>query len=225
MTNRKKIDNLSNAELAKILVKGEWCDGCEGGALKICSTEECVELVRMWLERKCKDNPPADNKAEKLSKKLETVFMTNGDKIKSMDNAELAKVLCQSKEFSKCNYCSYCPSDIFCKESCIDGIEAWLESPTEENQPADKHVDLHKVADEVTRDNVNHPDHYNHGKIEVIDFIEDQHLGFHLGNAVKYISRAGRKDPARTVEDLRKAAWYLNRQIERLEMSLGGQNA
>ena len=54
--------------------------------------------------------------------------------------------------------------------------------------------------------------------------IEDQHLGFHLGNAVKYISRAGRKDPARTVEDLRKAAWYLNRQIERLEMSLGGQN-
>ena len=46
---------------------------------------------------------------------------------------------------------------------------------------------------------------------------EDQHLGFHLGNAVKYISRAGRKDPARTVEDLRKAAWYLNRQIERLE--------
>ena len=225
MTNRKRFDNLSNAELAKILVKGEWCDGCEGYALKICSTEECVELVRMWLERKCKDNPPADNKAEKLSKKLETVFMTNGDKIKSMDNAELAKVLCQSKEFSKCNYCSYCPSDIFCKESCIDGIEAWLESPTEENQPADKHVDLHKVADEVTRDNVNHPDHYNHGKIEVVDFIEDQHLGFHLGNAVKYISRAGRKDPARTVEDLRKAAWYLNRQIERLEMSLGGQNA
>ena len=143
--------------------------------------------------------------------------MTNGDKIKSMDNAELAKVLCQSKEFSKCNYCSYCPSDIFCKESCIDGIEAWLESPTEENQPADKHVDLHKVADEVTRDNVNHPDHYNHGKIEVIDFIEDKELGFHLGNAVKYISRAGRKDANKTIEDLRKATWYLNRQIERLE--------
>ena len=82
-----------------------------------------------------------------------------------------------------------------------------------------------EIADKGTQpDNVNHPDHYNHGKIEVIDFIEDQHLGFHLGNAVKYISRAGRKDPARTVEDLRKAAWYLNRQIERLEGSLGGQN-
>ena len=80
------------------------------------------------------------------------------------------------------------------------------------------------MINNVTADNVNHPSHYTSGQIEVIDFIEDQHLGFHLGNAVKYISRAGRKDPARTVEDLRKAAWYLNRQIERLEGSLGGQN-
>ena len=155
--------------------------------------------------------------------------MTNRDKIKAMDNTELAKVLCQSKEFDKCNYCSYLTPDIlYChKESCTDGIKAWLDAPCAnepENPPADKHVDLQSVSEKVC-DNVNHPDHYNHGKIEVIDFIEDQHLGFHLGNAVKYISRAGRKDPARTVEDLRKAAWYLNRQIERLEMSLGGQNA
>ena len=153
--------------------------------------------------------------------------MTNGDKIKSMDNAELAKVLCQSKEFNKCNYCSYLTSDtLYChKESCVDGIKAWLDAPSAnepDNSPTDKYVDLQSVSEKVC-DNVNHPDHYNHGKIEVIDFIEDQHLGFHLGNAVKYISRAGRKDPARTVEDLRKAAWYLNRQIERLEMSLGGQ--
>ena len=61
MTNRDKIKSMDNAELAKILVKGEWCDGCEGCALKICSTEECAELVRRWLERKCKDNQPADN--------------------------------------------------------------------------------------------------------------------------------------------------------------------
>ena len=75
-----------------------------------------------------------------------------------------------------------------------------------------------EIADKGTQpDSVNHPNHYNSGRIEVIDFIEDKGLGFHLGNAVKYISRAGRKDPARTVEDLRKAAWYLNRQIERLE--------
>ena len=228
MTNRDKVNALSNREMAVLwdYIKSN-CAGnnCVFNACPDCGGD-CLKGFEAWLGLECEaeESPPADNKAEKLSKKLETVFMTNGDKIKSMDNAELAKVLCQSKEFSKCNYCSYCPSDIFCKESCIDGIEAWLESPTEENQPADKHVDLHKVADEVTRDNVNHPDHYNHGKIEVVDFIEDQHLGFHLGNAVKYISRAGRKDPARTVEDLRKAAWYLNRQIERLEGSLGGQN-
>jgi hypothetical protein len=65
-------------------------------------------------------------------------------------------------------------------------------------------------------DVVNHPSHYTTGKIEVIDFIEDKGLGFHLGNAVKYISRAGKKDPAKTVEDLRKAAWYVQREIDRL---------
>lgn len=69
----------------------------------------------------------------------------------------------------------------------------------------------------MQNDNVNHPAHYTDGKIEVIDFIEDKHLGYHLGNAVKYISRAGKKDPEKTCEDLRKAVWYLNRYIEKLE--------
>lgn len=63
-------------------------------------------------------------------------------------------------------------------------------------------------------DPVNHPSHYTDGQIEVIDFIEDKKLGFHLGNAVKYIARAGKKDPAKTVEDLEKAIWYINRYIE-----------
>ena len=57
-------------------------------------------------------------------------------------------------------------------------------------------------------DPVNHPSHYTDGKIEVIDFIEDKNLGFHLGNAVKYISRAGKKDPNKEIEDLEKAIWY-----------------
>lgn len=65
-------------------------------------------------------------------------------------------------------------------------------------------------------DPVDHPDYYNDGKIEVIDYIEDQKLGFCLGNAVKYISRAGKKDKAKEVEDLKKAAWYVNRRIEEL---------
>lgn len=65
-------------------------------------------------------------------------------------------------------------------------------------------------------DAVNHPSHYTDGKIEVIDYIEDKGLDYHLGNAVKYISRAGKKDPAKKVEDLKKAAWYIAREIERL---------
>ena len=69
-------------------------------------------------------------------------------------------------------------------------------------------------------DNVNHPSHYNDGKIEVIDYIEDKNLGFHLGNVVKYVSRAGKKDKTKAVEDLKKARWYLEREITRME----GQN-
>lgn len=67
--------------------------------------------------------------------------------------------------------------------------------------------------------NVEHPAHYNVGKIEAIDVIEDWNLSFHLGNAVKYIARAGHKDPGKTVEDLKKAIWYINRHIENSEKS------
>lgn len=73
----------------------------------------------------------------------------------------------------------------------------------------------------MQHDNVNHPAHYTDGKIEVIDFIEDKQLGYHLGNAVKYISRAGKKDPEKTAEDLKKAVWYLNRYIDRMEEAKG----
>lgn len=59
---------------------------------------------------------------------------------------------------------------------------------------------------------VNHPRHYNVGTIEAIDAIEDWGLGFNLGNAVKYIARADHKGNA--VEDLRKAAWYIQRELE-----------
>jgi len=68
-------------------------------------------------------------------------------------------------------------------------------------------------------DNVNKPAHYTDGKIEVIDFIEDKGFGYHLGNAIKYISRAGKKDPNKKIEDLEKARWYLDREINRLKCS------
>lgn len=74
----------------------------------------------------------------------------------------------------------------------------------------------------MNNDIVNRPAHYTDGKIEVINFIEDKGLNFHRGNAVKYIARAGKKDPAKEVEDLEKARWYINREIERLK-GLRGQ--
>lgn len=66
-------------------------------------------------------------------------------------------------------------------------------------------------------DNVNHPSHYNTGKYEVIRVIDDWCLPFTLGNAIKYIARAGIKDPSKTIEDLKKAMFYLNYEIQRLE--------
>ena len=66
-------------------------------------------------------------------------------------------------------------------------------------------------------DPVNRPSYYADGKIEVITYIEDKKLGFCLGNAIKYISRAGKKDPRKEVEDLKKAIWYIERRISQLE--------
>ena len=68
----------------------------------------------------------------------------------------------------------------------------------------------------MAHDPVNSPSHYTDGGIETIDFIEAKQLDFHLGNAVKYITRAGKKDPSKTAEDLKKAVWYINRKISKL---------
>jgi len=68
---------------------------------------------------------------------------------------------------------------------------------------------------ETKNDMVNHPPHYTSGGIETIDFIEAKQLGYHLGQVIKYVSRAGKKGDA--LEDLKKARWYLDREIGRME--------
>lgn len=68
-----------------------------------------------------------------------------------------------------------------------------------------------------TRDAVSHPTHYAEGwsnGAEVIDITEN--LNFNRGNAVKYVARAGRKDAMRVIEDLKKARWYIDRELKRL---------
>ena len=80
-------------------------------------------------------------------------------------------------------------------------------------------------------DNVNHPAHYTSGKIEVIDFIEDKELNFNLGNVVKYVARCGRKKSpgmsmdAKALEDLKKARWYIEREITTREKGMEKKNA
>lgn len=69
---------------------------------------------------------------------------------------------------------------------------------------------------------VNHPPHYGGGDnpYEAIKVIEAWELDFHLGNTVKYISRAGKKDPKRELEDLEKAEWYLKRRIANIRQEM-----
>lgn len=82
-----------------------------------------------------------------------------------------------------------------------------LESNT---NTGDQRLEIRPKAQRVER--VNNPPHYNTGRIEVIEAIEDWRLGFNMGNAVKYIARADHKGNA--IEDLRKAAWYIQRELE-----------
>lgn len=65
-------------------------------------------------------------------------------------------------------------------------------------------------------DIISHPAHYTQG-IECMDYIESHKLNYARGNIIKYVTRAGLKDVAKEVEDLEKARWYLDREIERVK--------
>jgi len=72
---------------------------------------------------------------------------------------------------------------------------------------------LRMMSRENFQDTVNHPPHYRAGGIETIDFIEAKDLNYRLGNVVKYVSRAGKKVNSDPLEDLKKAQFYLTREI------------
>ena len=74
-----------------------------------------------------------------------------------------------------------------------------------------------------SKEMVNHPNHYGgvDNPYEAIKVIEAWDLDFHLGNAVKYISRAGKKQQDKELEDLLKAKWYLDRKIQNLKSGGG----
>ena len=76
-----------------------------------------------------------------------------------------------------------------------------------------------KSAETIIPEKVNSPPHYNIGKIEVIDAIEDWHLGFNDGNAIKYIARHQYK--GNSIQDIEKAIWYLQRSLASLKKAEG----
>ena len=91
-----------------------------------------------------------------------------------------------------------------------DELRDFVEKINERNKE-----DIVNKGEEMEREMIDHPSHYNQGKYEAIDVIEDWQLNFNLGNTIKYISRAGHKDDI--VQDLKKALWYLEREIKRIE--------
>lgn len=100
----------------------------------------------------------------------------------------------------------------------VESLMNKIKEITSINEDCEKKIKNVKVEDdENNNDPVNHPSHYTSGKIEVMDFIEDKKLNFARGNVIKYVSRAGKKDKDKELEDLRKSSWYLNREIQRLE--------
>jgi hypothetical protein len=91
----------------------------------------------------------------------------------------------------------------YIKTVLAEGAKAFL-GKSQADYPTDKNPAVHSPA------------HYTRGGIETIDFIEAKGLNFHLGNTVKYVSRAGYKQDA-LLQDLEKALWYLTREIDRLK--------
>mgnify|MGYP004731842739 FL=1 len=122
--------------------------------------------------------------------------MTREDKIKALN------AYCETQ-----NICAACPLDCLCQ-----GLTMGKGFVSASDEDVNCAYDLIS-KDEPERSAVDHPKHYNVGGIEVIDAIEAWKLGFNLGNVVKYVARADYK--SKPLEDLKKAKWYLEREIER----------
>jgi hypothetical protein len=85
----------------------------------------------------------------------------------------------------------------------------WIVRPVEQSKT--------QSSEKEDFDPVNKPKHYASGKIQPIEAIEDWGLGYNLGNCIKYLSRAGKKDKTKEKEDLQKALFYLSREIANLD--------
>lgn len=116
-----------------------------------------------------------------------------------------------------CFICNTC--DWYKNNCCTNRDSEFVDMKTESTDTCGNYYPALSINIEpaflTSKETVNHPNHYNIGGIEVIDFIESWSLGFSLGNAIKYIARAPYKN--NELEDLKKARWYIDREIQRLE--------
>lgn len=110
----------------------------------------------------------------------------------------------------------YCP----CRIAKIPDNKCMCKQFREQDYPGECHCGLYEKVEvnmnnkvEVNMNKVEHPSYYTSGKTEVWDFIKEQKLNYFLGNAIKYISRAGKKNKDTYVEDLNKAIVYINKEI------------
>lgn len=177
-----------------------------------CAKEELMAILN-------KDTPPTPAKDESAKEEVKEKVMTkckncgkmfeqtgkgrpavNCPACRDLLNKPKNKVSPKDKESKKVDECAPVISKTETTESYIT---------------ADSVKDLYDVTTDKKPNRItnaiDHPSHYNRGKIEVIDFIEDQGLSFHLGNVIKYVARAGSKGDK--LEDLKKARWYLDRYI------------
>lgn len=119
----------------------------------------------------------------------------------------------EQKDPIKCHI-SGCDNAIECKCSCgeNESVLSWCFKHYKEHLAYNPMCG--PIRDKPSPTTIDHPPHYNQGKLEAIVVIEDWKLGFCLGNAVKYICRAGHKEDTDRKQDLEKALWYLQREID-----------
>lgn len=92
----------------------------------------------------------------------------------------------------------------------VNGFDTEIITPEIITVSLDDSEAMKKATAYLIDDPVKHPSHYTEGKYECKDYINCRGYGFELGNAVKYITRAGKKSPDKEIEDLRKAVQYLD---------------
>lgn len=186
MKNIETIDMANKTELAKILARRKWCEGC---ALTSCGTKGCADYIKTWMDKECEgeENPPADNEPQEA---IPTEVRVDLRKIAKEIVSE-----CKKHYPNDCEDCRYGDSIGLC---CFK-----QEPPT---------WDFGTANEATPPDMVNKPAHYVKGGMECIDFIRaivsdlTPYEAYCLGNVVKYLWRFKDKNG---VIDLDKAVRYI----------------